>query len=79
MHLLPAALAYSRTNPLHKGVSSLATVAKTTVTESLYQLAETAAMLFWSLLASGQFVARGVGGWQSLAEKPSAQIIDLAA
>jgi hypothetical protein len=69
MHLLPAALAYSRTNPLHKGVSSLATVAKTKVTETLYHL--TAAILFRALLASGQFVTRGVDRWLSLVEMAS--------
>jgi putative transposase len=36
-------------------------------------------MLFWVLLASGQITMRQVDGWQSLAEKPSDQIIDLAA
>ena len=38
-----------------------------------------AAMLFWALLASGQITMRKVDGWQSLAEKPDDQIIDLAA
>jgi hypothetical protein len=32
-----------------------------------------------ALVASGQFAMRKVDGWQSLAEKPSDQIIDLAA
>ena len=41
--------------------------------------AETAAMLFWALLASGQITMRKVDGWQTLAEKPADQIIDLAA
>ena len=41
--------------------------------------AETAAMLFWALLASGQITMRKVDGWQTLAEKPNDQIIDLAA
>jgi putative transposase len=41
--------------------------------------AETAAMLFWALLASGQITMRKVDGWESLAEKPSDQLIDLAA
>jgi hypothetical protein len=42
--------------------------------------AETAAMLFWALLASGQITMRKVDGWQDLAEKPTAQTtIDLAA
>jgi putative transposase len=40
--------------------------------------AETAAMLFWALLASGQLVIRKVDGWKSLSQKPSDQIIDLA-
>ena len=41
--------------------------------------AKTAAMLFWALLASGQIITRNVDGWQTLAEKPEDQIIDLAA
>jgi len=52
-------------------------------TRLMYQfrgsVTETAAMLFWALLASGQITMRKVDGWQSLAEKPSDQIIDLAA
>ena len=48
-------------------------------TQALLPSAETAAMLFWALLASGQITMRKVDGWQSLAEKPSDQIIDLAA
>jgi putative transposase len=38
-----------------------------------------AAMLFWALLASGQITMRKVHGWQTLAEKPIAHCIDLAA
>ena len=42
--------------------------------------AETAAMLFWALLASGQITMRKVDGWQSLGEALGAQTpIDLAA
>ena len=41
--------------------------------------AETAAMLFWALLASGQITMRKVDGWQTLNEKPSDPAIDLAA
>jgi hypothetical protein len=41
--------------------------------------ANTAAMLFWALLASGQINMRKVDGWQSLATKPIDQPIDLAA
>src|ERR1700746_731019 len=41
--------------------------------------ADTAAMLFWGLLASGQINMRKVDGWQTLATKPIDQPIDLAA
>jgi hypothetical protein len=50
-----------------------------TSTQTLLPPAETAAMLFWALLASGQITMHKVDGWQSLAEKPCDQIIDLAA
>ena len=48
-------------------------------TQTVLPCAETAAMLFWALLASGQITMRKVDGWQTLAEKPADQIIDLAA
>jgi transposase-like protein len=48
-------------------------------TQTVLPSAETAAMLFWALLASGQIVMRKVDGWKTLAEKPSDQIIDLVA
>jgi putative transposase len=48
-------------------------------TQTVLPSAETAAILFWALLASGQITMRKVDGWQSLAEKPSDQILDLAA
>jgi putative transposase len=48
-------------------------------TQTVLPSAETAAMLFWALLASGQITMRKVDGWQSLNEKPSDQMIDLAA
>ena len=48
-------------------------------TETVLPCAEAAAMLFWALMASGQIVMRKVDGWQSFAEKPADQIIDLAA
>lgn len=41
--------------------------------------AETAAMLFWALMASGQITMRRVGGWQTLDQTPVKQPIDLAA
>jgi len=40
---------------------------------------ETAAMLFWALLASGQISMRKIDGWQTLATKLIDQPIDLAA
>ncbi len=48
-------------------------------TQTVLPSAETAAMLFWALLASGQITMRKVDGWQTLAEAPAPQRIDLAA
>jgi putative transposase len=48
-------------------------------TQTVLPSAEIAAMLFSAWLASGQITMRKIDGWQSLAEKPSDQIIDLAA
>lgn len=48
-------------------------------TQTVLPSADTAAMLFWALLASGQINMRKVDGWQTLASKPSNQPIDLAA
>jgi transposase-like protein len=48
-------------------------------TQTVLPSAETAAMLFWALLASGQINMRKVDGWQTLAAQPIAQPIDLAA
>jgi len=48
-------------------------------TQTVLPSAETAAMLFWALLASGQINMRKVDGWQTLAALPSDQPIDLAA
>jgi putative transposase len=48
-------------------------------TQTVLPSAETAAMLFWALLASGQISMRKVDGWKTLAETPIAQPIDLAA
>jgi putative transposase len=48
-------------------------------TQTVLPSADTAAMLFWTLLASGQIVMRKVDGWKTLAEQPSPQYIDLAA
>jgi putative transposase len=46
-------------------------------TQCLLPCAETAAMLFWALLASGQITMRRVDGWPTLARSPTD--LDLAA
>jgi putative transposase len=48
-------------------------------TQTVLPSAETAAMLFWALLASGQINMRKVDGWQTLDAKLIDQPIDLAA
>ena len=48
-------------------------------TQTVLPSADTAAMLFWALLASGQINMRKVDGWQTLAENFIGQPIDLAA
>ena len=48
-------------------------------TQTVLPSADTAAMLFWALLASGQINMRKVDGWQTLAENIIGQPIDLAA
>ena len=48
-------------------------------TQTVLPSADTAAMLFWALLASGQINMRKVDGWKTLAIKPIDQPIDLAA
>lgn len=48
-------------------------------TQTVLPSAETAAMLFWALLASGQISMRKVDGWQTLAATTVDQPIDLAA
>jgi transposase-like protein len=48
-------------------------------TQTVLPSADTAAMLFWALLASGQLTMRKVDGWQTLASRPRDHVIDLAA
>jgi len=48
-------------------------------TQTVLPSADTAAMLFWALLASGQINMREVDGWQTIATKPIDQPIDLVA
>ena len=49
-------------------------------TQTVLPSAETAAMLFWALVASGQITMRKVDGWQTLVEPIGAAVpVDLAA
>jgi transposase-like protein len=48
-------------------------------TQCLLPCAETACMLFWALLASGQITMRKVDGWPSLHVSPAKPALDLAA
>ena len=48
-------------------------------TQTVLPSAETAAMLFWALLASGQITMRKVDGWQSLGQPLAEPAIDRAA
>jgi putative transposase len=48
-------------------------------TQTVLPSAETAAMLFWALLASGQITMRKVDGWQFLGQPIATSTIDLAA
>jgi putative transposase len=48
-------------------------------TQTVLPSAETAAMLFWALLAAGQITMRKVDGWQTLTHKLADEPIDLAA
>ena len=48
-------------------------------TQTVLPSAETAAMLFWALMASGQISMRKIDGWQTLPTKPLSQQSDLAA
>jgi putative transposase len=48
-------------------------------TQTVLPSCDTAAMLFWALLASGQINMRKVDGWRTLPTKPADQPIDLAA
>jgi len=48
-------------------------------TQCLLPCAETACMLFWALLASGQITLRKVDGWQTLHVEPADQQLDRVA
>lgn len=46
-------------------------------TQTVLPSAETAAMLFWALMACGQISMREIDGWRALSAKPLDQQIDL--
>jgi putative transposase len=48
-------------------------------TQTVLPCAETAAMLFWALLASGQIAMWKVDGWKTLSQKSPTQLVNLAA
>lgn len=48
-------------------------------TQCMLPCADTACMLFWALLASGQITLRKVDGWKTLHIAPVEQILDLVA
>jgi putative transposase len=48
-------------------------------TQTVLPSSDTAAMLFWALLASGQIIMRKVDGWQTLPTQLSDQPLDAAA
>jgi hypothetical protein len=48
-------------------------------TQTVLPSAETAATLFWALLACSQITMRKVDGWQSLGEPPASLPLDLVA
>ena len=48
-------------------------------TQTVLPSAETAAMLFWALLAAGQITMRKVDRWETLTQRLAGEPIDLAA
>jgi hypothetical protein len=48
-------------------------------TQCMLPCADTACMLFWALLASGQITLRKVDGWKTLHIAPAEHILDLVA
>jgi len=63
----------------HQGSNCRRWVKRRIKTQTVLPSADTAAMLFWALLASGQTNMRKVDGWKTLATKPIDQQFDLAA
>src|SRR5215813_1911604 len=48
-------------------------------TQTVLPSSDTAAMMFWALLASGQIIMRKIDGWQTLAAESTDQPLDVAA
>ena len=78
LHLYPAAADPVAQRAHHQRDRAAARGIQATDQQTVLPSAETAAMLFWALLASGQITMRKVDGWQTLAN-PLDQPIDLAA
>ena len=79
LHLHPAALQWKSvrtTNAIERLHEEFKRRIKT---QTVLPSAETAAILFWALLAAGQITMRKVDGWQTLNQKLAAKPIDLAA
>jgi putative transposase len=80
LHLHPPAAEQWRSLRITNAIERLHEEFKRRIkTQTVLPSADTAAMLFWALLASGQINMRKVDGWQTLATKPIDQPIDLAA
>ena len=80
LHLHPSAAEQWRSARTTNAIERLHEEFKRRIkTQTVLPSADTAAMLFWALLASGQINMRKVDGWQTLATKPIDQPIDLAA
>jgi transposase-like protein len=48
-------------------------------TQTVLPSAETAAMLFWALLAAGQITLRKIDGWRTITQPIADNVLDLAA
>jgi hypothetical protein len=79
-HPLRGPLHHDLTSTVPHEISDTPEFKRRIKTQTVLPSAETAAMLFWALLASGQITMRKVDGWQSLGEPLAAPVpVDLAA
>ena len=80
LHLHSVARKAMEVGPNHNAVERLHEEFRRRIkTQTVLPSAETAAMLFWALLASGQIAMRKIDGWQTLSEEHIPPCIDLAA